>query len=327
MQRHLTSRRKALGLIGGAMAWPLAGRAAEPLDTLTGHAFGTTWRLTGDTSGNLESMRRDVGLLFAGIDHEMSPWRMDSTISNFNRMAPADMPVSPELARVAKAALKLAEDSGGVFDPTVGPLVARWGFGPIEGRHGSGWTGLTATENTIAKSEASLTLDLCGIAKGRALDRVSSLAKAQGAGNLLFDLGGELSALGRHPSGRAWRVAVENPVAGEGAPAIIELPAGKSVATSGVRSQSYGLNGRTWSHIIDPSSETPAAGRLRSVTVLAEDAMTADGWATALFAAGDANGPALAEKRRIAALFLFEDGAALRQVRTGGIEDFLVGEV
>ena len=327
MQRHLTSRRKALGLIGGAMAWPLVGRAAEPLGTLAGHAFGTTWRLTGETGGNLGRVRRDIGLLFAGIDREMSPWRMDSTISHFNGMAPGDISVSPELARVTKAALKLAEDSGGAFDPTVGPLVARWGFGPIEGLHGSGWTGLSATNDTIAKSEASLTLDLCGIAKGRALDRVTALAKAQGAVSLLFDLGGELSALGRHPSGRAWRVAVENPVAGEDTPAIIELPGGMSVATSGVRSQSYGLNGRTWSHIIDPSSETPVVGRLRSVTVLAGDAMTADGWATALFAAGDADGPALAEKREITALFLFEDGAALRQVRTGGIEEFLDGEV
>ena len=103
------------------------------------------------------------------------------------------------------------------------------------------------------------------------------------------------------------------------APSVLNLPADMAVATSGLDAQSYGLNGRLWGHIMDPTSANPVEGKLRSVTVLAGDAMTADAWATALFAAGDDRGPELATDLDIAALFLFEQEARIRRVKTGGI--------
>jgi len=138
-----------------------------------------------------------------------------------------------------------------------------------------------------------------------------------------FDLGGEFRALGRHPEGRDWRIAVEHPVTGHPTDMVLHLPAGMAVATSGLGVQSYGRNGQLWGHIMDPATAHPVAGRLRSVTVLAKDAMTADGWATALFAAGDDGGPALARVQDISAIFLFEDGQTLRRTDTGGIREVL----
>ena len=318
MQRHIsTSRRAFLGLAGAALILPRHARA-DALETLSGHAFGTTWRIAGPAGAGLERMRPALDALFASIDRELSPWRADSAISRFNASA-AGAPAGQEMIRVTQAALKLARDSDGAFDPTVGPLVARWGFGPIERGGAPDWRGLRIGAERIGKPRSDLTLDLCGIAKGRALDRALELAEDLGFANLLLDLGGELGALGRHPAGRDWQVAVEHPVPGQPAPAILRLPAGMAVATSGLSAQSYRLGGRIWSHIVDPATASPVQGHLRAVTVLAADAMTADGWATALFAAGDVNGPILARDRGIAALFLFEEGPALRRVETGGI--------
>jgi FAD:protein FMN transferase len=175
----------------------------------------------------------------------------------------------------------------------------------------------------ITKQEHGLTLDLCGIAKGWALDRAAELALGRGHENLLFDLGGELVALGHHPSGRPWRVAVENPVTDGAASAVLRLDPGYAVATSGLRTQSYGFAGHKYGHIIDPLRGMPADSHLQSVTVMARDAMTADGWATALFAAGDSHGPDLARTHGIDAVFQVTDGPALKLVKTGKMQSVL----
>ena len=311
------SRRAFLTGLGAALAAPSLARAAAS-DHLSGAAFGTRWSITGPEGAGLERLRPKIDALFAEIDRDMSPWRADSAISRFNA-SQSGSPASSEMIRVTQSALRLARESEGAFDPTVGPLVARWGFGPIERGAAPDWRKLTVGTGRLTKGQADLTLDLCGIAKGRALDRAWQLARDHGVSNLLLDLGGELRALGRHPEGRDWQVAVEPPAPGQPVPAILHLPEGMAVATSGLGAQSYMLNGRVWGHIMNPASARPVEGNLRSVTVLAHDAMTADGWATALFAAGDAAGPALARTHDIAALFLFEGASSLRQLRTGGI--------
>lgn len=316
------TRRRFLSLIGATALLPAQGRAAT-IDALDGSAFGTTWRIAAPVGSGLDRLRQDIGAMFAEIDRLMSPWRPDSTISRFNSQRAGDMPVAPALAEVTQAALDIAEKSRGAFDPTVGPLVAQWGFGPISGSPDPAWQALSAGTHHIAKTRDDTTLDLCGIAKGHALDRAIGHAAERGFTDLLMDLGGELRALGRHPSGRPWRVAVEHPLADVEPVGVIALADGLAVATSGLRSQSYVLGDRTYGHIIDPTRRAPARNSLVSVTVLAEDAMTADGWATALFAAGDAEGPKIARQLGIAALFLLRNGSDLHPVETGTMPEYL----
>ncbi|MBF9033674.1 FAD:protein FMN transferase [Rhodobacterales bacterium HKCCE2091] len=317
-------RRGVLGLAAGALAWPVTGRAA-PVAGITGAAFGTTWRLAAPDNAGAGALRPAFDALFAGIDREMSPWRADSDVSRLNAGGAGPHPVPPGLSRVIGAALDLSAESSGRFDPTLGPLVARWGFGPIEGEADPGPAALTFRPGEVTKARAGVTFDPCGIAKGHALDRAAELAEARGHESLLIDLGGELRAIGRHPDGRDWQVAVEEPLGRAGAAAVLRLPAGMSVATSGSAAQGYDLGGRRWSHIIDPATGEPATGRLRSVTVLSDSAMAADGWATALFAAGDAAGPDLARTRGLAALFLLDrPGGGLRTVTTGAMAEVLL---
>ncbi|NHX27333.1 FAD:protein FMN transferase, partial [Escherichia coli] len=252
-----------------------------------------------------------------------SPWRADSEITAFNRDT-RGVPVSSETALVTAAALDIATASSGWFDPTVGPVVAQLGFGPISGGSTGNWRAISVFEDRLEKHDRRVTVDLCGIAKGRALDLMAAYLRKAGHTDFLIDLGGELCANGNHPDGRAWQVAVENPLPESRlAAAGLRLGSGMAVATSGLHLQSYQLDGRRYSHIINPHRARPVDGRIASVSVLFGSAMLADAWATALTAAGDA-GPELARANGIAALFLFRSGAGLRAETTGGFGRHLI---
>jgi thiamine biosynthesis lipoprotein len=313
------TRRQMIALTGAAL---LTGRAsaASATQTLQGRAFGSAWQVTAATDA--ERHRPALDALLAQIDQQMSPWRVDSEITRFNT-ATHDAPASPQLTTVAQAALTLAQTSSGWFDPSVGPLVAQWGFGPIKGSAGR-WQGLGASENALHKTSPTLTMDLCGIAKGYALDSMAAHLQDAGLDAFLIDIGGGLAAFGRHPTGRDWHVAVEDPRPSQnGSAAALRLPSGLSVATSGLRAQSYGLGGVDYGHIINPHSGQPASGSLGSVSVLHSSAMLADGWATALAAAEEA-GPQLAADNGLTALFLFATNGGLRAQTTGGFDRHLL---
>lgn len=316
----LLDRRRLLALGAACLAAPAVARGAAPVGLLKGAAFGTGWRITLPAGVPTQDLRRHVETLIADLDLAFSPWRADSVLSRFNAGGALDMSVGADLAKVTQAALAIAAKSNGCFDPTVGPLVARWGFGPITqgAARPGGWRGLAADDRHLERVDTALTLDLCGIAKGYALDRLAALLMDIGHDDLLIDLGGELAARGRHPSGRVWQVGIEDPRPEvEGLAGRIGLD-GVSVATSGIRANGYDIGDRRYSHIIDPMTQEPVEVALCSVSVVGSSAQDADAWATALMAAGD-KGPALARDRGITALFLFREGAGLRHVATGGI--------
>ena len=290
---------------------------------MDGSAFATGWSITAPASVDLERLRAPIAEMLAEIDLQMSPWRTDSAVSRFNRAPAGTLDMPGALTHVTGAALALAGLSNGEFDPTVGPLVARWGFGPISGDDTPDWNGIGLEGNALSKSHAGLTLDLCGIAKGYALDRMADIVKDAGCSDFLIDLGGELTTMGRHPEGRPWHVAVEDPRPGvNGVFEVLDL-GGMTVATSGSRANSYEAGTRLYTHIIDPLTREPANSDLLSVSVIAPDAMTADGWATALFAAGAARGPSLAAAHGVSALFILTGPQGLKRNTTGSFDAHL----
>jgi len=320
--RSTMSRRRALALTGAALVLPRAAQSAG-LSALSGRAFGTTWRMIAATEADLAPLARRIDGLFAGIDATFSPYRVDSSLSRFNVLT-GEMPLRDhELADVTAAALTIAEASGGAFDPTVGPLVARWGFGPITRGGAPDWRGLTVRAGAVIKARGDLTLDLCGIAKGWALDQAMREVARFGLSDVLFELGGEFAARGRHPEGRSWQVGVAMGGDGVARAPVLRLENGRAVATSGIGVQSYRHDGRLYSHVIDTDTAQPVGDALHSVTVMARDAMRADGWATALCAAGAEAGPDLARRLGIAALFLIEGPSGLVPIQTGAIGEAL----
>jgi thiamine biosynthesis lipoprotein len=299
---------------GLALALPHPLRAEQ---IFGGHAFGSSWRVVAPASADASAIRQTVARIVAETDAEMSPFRANSAISHFNRSEPGGWQDAPAtLCEVAGAALKVAAATGGAFDPTIGPLVSRFGFGPVKGSPG-GLGALWVRADGLCKTRAGVTLDLCGIAKGHALDRIAEALRPEA--NLLIELGGEVRALGVHPAGRPWQVAVERPGAGFAVQRIV-APGVLALATSGTAANGYDEGGRRLSHLIDPRMKRPLSGALASVTVLDASAMRADALSTALMVLGPERGVALARRLRIPALFQTSG----REVMTGDFERYVV---
>lgn len=308
---------RASAVMGLALAAPAVQAEAEPVVTLSGRAFATGWRIVLPSGVAVAPLRAPVQALLAEVDRQMSPWRADSEVCAVNRASAGAMGVGPELARVTQAALSISAASGGAFDPTVGPEVARWGFGPIAQGAAPDWQEVSCDGARLDKARDGLTLDLCGIAKGRALDRISDLLLARGLGDHLVEIGGELRASGLHPAGRPWQVGVEDPRPGQ-ASLVGQVTLRGAIATSGIKDNSYQLAGKRYSHIIDPATGRPVgAGALASVSVRAGTGMEADGWATALMAAGGVAGPQLARAQGLDSLFLRVQDGVVRAETTG----------
>ncbi len=292
------------GIVGLGLTAVLPAAAGE-VTKLSGRAFGTLWSVL-FPRGIDGTEAETIAAILGRIDRAMSPFRPDSTLSRFNAAPAGRQAVEPELAFVTAEALRIANWSGGAFDPTVGPLVGRYGFGPIAGERLGDHTALSCDPGGIAKSMDGLTLDLCGIAKGYALDAVATALAALGHTDFLIDIGGELLAAGTGPDGTPWRLGIENPLQG-GVWTRLET-ANLALATSGDTIHFYEVAGRRYSHTIDPRTAAPIVNPVASVSVAHASAMTADAMATAMLVLGPDAGLALAEAAGLPVLFLLRDG-------------------
>lgn len=306
----------------------------QPLASFGGPTMGTVWRVTLGAvpeGTSVEDLRAGVEGVLAEVNRQMSTYIADSDISRFNRAEAGSWHVVPEgFAEVLEAALTLAEQSEGAFDPTVGPLVNLWGFGP-GGRRDSepeqasieqarariGWQRLTwdAAQRSLQQPGA-LYLDFSAIAKGYAVDRVGEYLSQQGVGAWLVDIGGDLRTQGRKPDGSAWRIAIERPVAGERIINTVVALQDLAMATSGDYRNFFEKNDLTYSHTIDPRTAQPVAHHLASVTVLHTSAMQADGLATLLTVLGPEEGMAFASEHHLAVFFIVRADDGFREFMT-----------
>lgn len=300
--------------------------APVAIDTLAGETMGTTWCV------KLVAPRASLHALYDGIQAQldrvvaqMSTWRSDSDLSRFNRSADGSWVAVPEeLFAVLRCALEIADASGGAFDPTVGPLVDLWGFGP-EGRRPDipdaaelatvsgrvGWQRLALrAEPREVLQPGRAQIDLSAIAKGYAVDLVAAHLQQRGIETALVEVGGELFGYGRKPDGSAWRVLVDaDPDRDEGVPQVLRLQ-GKAVATSGDRWHRYRHDGDEYAHSVDPRNGKPVEHAPVAVTVIADQAMHADAWATALTVMGAEAGLKFANEHSMAARFVVHGEAA-----------------
>ncbi len=299
-------------------------RRADParLQRLAGSTMGTHWSLLFDNPAMLplEAVRRTIDAALDRVIAQMSTWELASDISRY-AAAPAGSrhPLTPQFATVLACALRWAEASGGAIDPTIGPLVAAWGFGAnaargagvavvpptdaerVDAQARTGWQRLDfRPDEATVLQPGGFELDLSGVAKGFAVDHVTQALLALGLGHLLIEIGGELRGVGQRPGGSAWQVRID------GAAGVLNL-SDMAVATSGTRWQVRRHGERCWSHTIDPRSGKPTAPALSSVTVLHPSCMDADALATVLMVLGPVQGMAFAETHRVAAHFL-QDG-------------------
>lgn len=304
---------------------------------MSGRTMGTTYsvkyRPAPDTP-SLKVMQTDVDALLAEINHTMSTYEPESELSRFNRLRTTDwVPASASLRAVLNAALEIGTQSEGAFDITVGPLVNLWGFGPevhpdripletdiaaARTRSGLDKVSVSETPQAIRKHHPDVFLDLSGIAKGYGVDRVAELLSTHGIDHYMVEIGGEIRVRGHKEHETPWRIAIEKPLSGERSVQTMLSLSDIALATSGNYRNFFEIDGRRYSHTIDPTTGRPVDHHLASVTVLAETSMRADAWATAFQVLGPERGMAIAERLHLPVLFVIDhDGRFEERVCCG----------
>ncbi|MCC6735169.1 MAG: FAD:protein FMN transferase [Bauldia sp.] len=285
---------------------------------------------------DIDAVRRDLQAAVDRVDGEMSTWKPASDLSRVNAAPPGKwIRVPANLFAVVEAALGIGEASGGAFEIGVGDAVEAFGFGasaasPDPARIAILPAAFAPAAERIEldhagrrmRKRAPVRLDLSGIAKGFGVDELGRALDRHGVENYLVSIDGEVRARGGKPDGTAWAVGIERPDRStRGAAGVVALVDG-AIATSGDYRHAVSLAGRTLSHTIDPATARPVENRLASVTVIAQECMQADAWATALLVMGESHGPAFAIRHRMDALFLLRTPDGIDELATGS---FLTG--
>jgi thiamine biosynthesis lipoprotein len=303
---------------------------ANELSSFSGDTMGTRYRVTvvGQVKPELQSK---VDARLAKINSLMSTYDLDSELSRFNQSRNRDwFEVSNETALVVEFALQVAEKTDGAFDPTIGPAVNLWGFGPagrrkepptaaeVENvRSKIGYQQIVVRQEppAIQKTNPEVYLDLSAVAKGYAVDEISELLADQGFDSYLVAIGGEIRACGMKPDGNKWKIGIEEPDQA-GKPVQRSVPlVDMAISTSGDWRNSFQHDRVRYSHVIDPCTAKPVAHELASVTVFAKSSMEADAWSTALMVMGDEQGIEWCDTNNVAAIFFIRNDSDLTEVR------------
>ncbi len=281
-------------------------------------AFGTVVNLTlWDVSPELaQQASRQIRDDFAAMHRIWHAWEPGGLLAKIN-VAIAEkksIEISQEAMELLRRTAELSEKSEHLFNPTIGKLVALWGF------HSESWDGkpplsaqlkslvqsaptmsdlLFSQENHLSSKNADVKIDLGGIAKGVAVDRAVAQLQQLGIEHAIVNTGGDLKAIGRHGD-RAWRIGIRSPDGKDEnginyAFATVEPEGEESVFTSGDYERMFLHEGKRYHHIIDPRTGWPATG-IRSVTVIHPDATVADAAATALLVAGKVKAARIAKQ-------------------------------
>ena len=298
---------------------------------VAGATMGTTWsaRMALPTGCSDHAARLTIQAALDEVVAQMSTWEAGSDISQFNQAGPGWRALPDAFFHVLRHAMALADDTAGAYDPTVGPLVNAWGFGPHQrafeppspaavdaARLRCGWRRVALdAETQAAYQPGGAYLDLSSIAKGYGVDRAAMALDALGITQYLVEVGGELRARGNRPDGQPWRVAIEVPDASDDHALALPLE-DISIATSGDYRRHAGNGDARYAHTIDPRTGQPVRNNVASVSVLHPVCMQGDALATVLTVLGETEGLAYARRHDLAALFILRDAATYRVIAT-----------
>jgi FAD:protein FMN transferase len=252
------------------------------------------------------------------IDRLMSHYKKDSPLSEINReSSKRPVTVVPELFDFLSECLRYSRESDGAFDITVGPLMKAWGFFRDEGRMPSdselsnarSSTGyshiiLDQTEKIVRFDQPGVELDLGGIAKGYAVDRVVKLLKAHGVDRALVSAGGStIYGLGSPPDSSGWEIEIQDPIDHRKVAQKISLN-NRALSVSGSYEKFFEVDGVRYSHIMDPRTGLPVQGIL-SVAVLAETGTSGDALDNAFYVLGIEKSRKLLERYPVTEVMFF----------------------
>lgn len=289
---------------------------------IKGQAQGTTYQVIYYSSDSVVT-KSQIDSLLDKIDSSLSLYKPYSLINRFNQ-SDSGITIDDHFLTVLKKALTTFQETNGIFDVTVQPLVQAWGFGAKEIstlpdsaairaiKNCIGSDNLQVWGNKVVKKKPCIQVDLNGIAQGYTVDLIACLLDQHGLSNYMVELGGEIRVKGRkQPGNEKMKVGIETPGEDEFERGIMQkviaIDEG-AITTSGNYRRYYETEGKKISHLIDPRTGYPVQNELISITVYAKDAMTADAYDNALMVMGLKKAIEFVDKRNgLAAHFIYRD--------------------
>lgn len=309
----------------------------EPI-YLEGETMATTWHVTYfDKQGR--NFKASIDSLLVLVNKSINTYDPSAEVSVFNEGALAVKFDLPYLYPPLKVAEKVYTESGGAFDPTVMPLVNAWGFGPGKTlkldtakvdsiKAFVGFDKIQFNNDSLWKADERVQLDFGGIGQGYGADVITDFLKSKGIRNMLVELGGEGMAYGMNlKSGKRWEIGILDPnstIENQFFKAYASLT-DQSFTTSGSYFNYREVDGKKYSHTIDPASGFPVQKPLLSASVFSDDCTTADAWGTAFMVMGHEKAIEILKGRNdLDALLIYSgpDGA-LQTYATPGVQSYL----
>ncbi|MDA9572850.1 FAD:protein FMN transferase [Flavobacteriaceae bacterium] len=257
--------------------------------SISGYVYGTTYSIVYFSDDELQ-LKVQIDSLFDAIDMSMSTYNPNSLITKINNNE--DIDLDNHFKFVFNVSKKIFNKTNGLFDPSIGPLVNSLNFGPKTNhlpidklKTLVGLDKFNIIENKLIRPFNSF-IDFNAIAKGYSVDVISRFLSINNITNYLVEVGGEIRSSGMNLDGnKNWRVGLDTPRF-DGLQRdlykIFNLK-DKSMATSGVyRKFKIDSSGNKYAHIIDPKTGYSSTSNILSVTVISEDCIEADAYATAL---------------------------------------------
>jgi len=278
----------------------------------------------------------EIDSLLDAFNQSLSTYVPDSEISLLNDQGKLQYQ-SPFFYPILVASQEVYQITSGAYDPTVGPLVDLWGFGPgkkqvvpdsvsiVDAKRKIGFHHISFDNRSVETSNG-VRLDFSAIAKGYAVDVVADFLKGKGIKNYFIEIGGEVACYGENPSGKPWQIGIYDPRV-EDDPAkqhaaIVKVK-NQAIATSGNYRNYYEVDGKKYGHTISPYTGYPVQHSLLSASVFAKDCMSADAYATAFMVLGLEKSIALVNQNNaIEAYFIYADERGqLKTFVSEGIKD------
>lgn len=267
---------------------------------IEGFAQGTSYQISYYATDALISSKA-INTLFAELDSSLSIYKPYSLISQFNN-SDKGIEMDHHLYKVVKRSLKIWEESEGVFDISILPIVETWGFGVNKHTYiptdeaintalaCSGSDKIRIEGQMLVKDIPCLKIDVNGIAQGYSVDVIAEFMESKGVKNYLIEIGGEIRVKGvKQPGAKLMQIGIEQPSENSLEEPVIQKVIsmkGGAITTSGNYRKFIQNGSKKLSHLMDPKSGRPIDNEMISVTVRTSDAMSADGYDNVLIGMG-----------------------------------------
>ena len=291
-----------------------------------GFAYGTMYSIIYESPDG-KDYQDEIDKEFRKYTMIFSPYEKESTISKVSQNK--NVTLEPEFITCFKKAMEISEITNGAFDITAGSLVNAWGFGPTEKekmtpeivdslKELTGYKKIQLKNGKIIKENPNIDIDMNAISKGYTSDLIADFLKNKGCENYMVEIGGEIVAHGKNAKNKIWTIGISSPVE-DLSTSETELQAklqlnNRAMATSGNYRNFYIENGKKYAHTIDPKTGYPVQHSLLSATVVANDCMTADAFATSFMVLGMEMGIEIARQvPEIEIYFIYADENGMNQ--------------